>query len=355
MAIDREFVARKVWLDSMVPAYSMVPPGIDGYEPAVADFAEMDQIDRAEEAARILADLGYGPGHPLKLELRYNTSENHKNTALAIQEQLRPLGIEVTLLNTDTATHYGYLEGDGDFDLARAGWLADWSDPLTFLELSKGGSSFNYSNYSNPEFDSLLEEVNAPTSAPEDRFPLLARAERVVVDDVGNIPLMFYASHNLVSSELVGWQDNLLDIHPSRFISFEQPAAIAAATAPSAPAAIDFDPGVRVALVIGNSDYSTVSELPNADDDAELIGAALKQAGFAEVTVLQNLDRTGLGRALQAFAREAHNAEWAVIYYARHGMELDCENYLNPIDAQLRRRLRGDRPRPSAFDSGGSA
>ena len=81
----------------------------------------MSQLDREDEAKKILTELGYGPDKPLKLEIRYNTSENHKNTAIAIQEQLKPLGVEVTLVNTDTKTHYGFLEQNGDFDVARAG------------------------------------------------------------------------------------------------------------------------------------------------------------------------------------------------------------------------------------------
>ena len=94
----------------MIPAYGMVPPGIEGYESYQADYADMDQIEREDEAVRILTELGYGPENPLPLEIRFNTSENHQNTAVAIQEQLRPLGVEVTMINTDTATHYGHLE-----------------------------------------------------------------------------------------------------------------------------------------------------------------------------------------------------------------------------------------------------
>ena len=115
MAIDRDFLAEKVWQNSMIPGYSMVPPGIEGYQAAIASFADKSQIDREEEAAKILAELGYGPDKPLKMEIRYNTSENHKNTAVAIQEQLKPLGIEVTMINTDTKTHYAHLEAEGRF------------------------------------------------------------------------------------------------------------------------------------------------------------------------------------------------------------------------------------------------
>ncbi|TGS49570.1 peptide ABC transporter substrate-binding protein, partial [bacterium M00.F.Ca.ET.179.01.1.1] len=102
----RDFLAEKVWQNSMLPGYSMVPPGIEGYTPALAKYADMPQIDREDAAKKILEKLGYTPEHPLKMEIRYNTSENHKNTAVAIQEQLKPLGVEVTLLNTDTKTHY---------------------------------------------------------------------------------------------------------------------------------------------------------------------------------------------------------------------------------------------------------
>ena len=140
MAIDRDFLAEKVWQNSMLPGYSMVPPGIEGYTSAIADFADMSQIDREDEAKKILEKLGYTPDKPLKMEIRYNTSENHKNTAVAIQEQLKPLGVEVTLLNTDTKTHYGFLEQKGDFDVARAGWIADYKDPESFLGISREAS-----------------------------------------------------------------------------------------------------------------------------------------------------------------------------------------------------------------------
>ncbi len=120
----------------MLPAYSFVPPGISGYE--TDDHGLRRECRRSTARTRprrSSTELGYGPDKPLKMEIRYNTSENHKNTAVAIQEQLKPLGIEVTLLNTDTKTHYGHLEQQGDFDIARAGWIADYKDPENFLAL----------------------------------------------------------------------------------------------------------------------------------------------------------------------------------------------------------------------------
>jgi oligopeptide transport system substrate-binding protein len=199
----------------------MVPPGIEGYESYQADYANMSQIDREDEAAKILAELGYGPDNPLKMEIRYNTSENHKNTAVAIQEQLKPLGIEVSLLNTDTKTHYEYLEHKGDFDVARAGWIADYKDPESFLGISVAASGNNYSNYNSPAFEEAMKTAAAAGGNPEERMKNLAEAEKVLVDDLGNIPLLFYSFHNIVSPKLKGWEENVMDVHPSRFISKE--------------------------------------------------------------------------------------------------------------------------------------
>ena len=219
MAIDRDFLAEKVWQNAMIPGYSMVPPGIEGYTSAMADFAEMSQIDREDEAKKVLEELGYGPDKPLKLEIRYNTSENHKNTAVAIQEQLKPLGIDVSMINTDMKTHYGHLEQKGDFDVARAGWIADYKDPESFLGVSRKASGNNYSNYNSPKFEELMDKAAADGGKPEERMKDLSEAERVLIDDVGQIPLLYYSYKNLVSSKLHGFDGNVMDVHPTRFIS----------------------------------------------------------------------------------------------------------------------------------------
>jgi oligopeptide transport system substrate-binding protein len=218
MAIDRDFLAEKVWQNTMIPAYSFVPPGIGGYETQTVDYADKSQIDREDEAKKVLSEFGYGPDKPLKMEIRYNTSENHKNTAVAIQEQLKPLGIEVSLLNTDTKTHYGHLEQHGDFDIARAGWIADYKDPGNFLDLCKTGTGNNYAVYSNKEFDDLMAAA-ASESDPAARMKKLSDAEGIAMRDLCVVPLLFYSYHNLVSSKLKGFEDNVMDVHPSRFLS----------------------------------------------------------------------------------------------------------------------------------------
>jgi tetratricopeptide (TPR) repeat protein len=93
--------------------------------------------------------------------------------------------------------------------------------------------------------------------------------------------------------------------------------------------------GRRIALVIGNSNYQNVIKLVNPKKDAELVAASLRNIGFATVTVLTDAPRAKLLEALHAFAEDAKAADWAVVYYAGHGVEVNGTNYLIPIDARI--------------------
>jgi tetratricopeptide (TPR) repeat protein len=104
--------------------------------------------------------------------------------------------------------------------------------------------------------------------------------------------------------------------------------APATATAPIAPE-------VRVALVIGNSAYQSVASLPNPRRDAEAVADALRQAGFQTVQLAVDLDRAAMMKALSSFRDVADNADWALIYFAGHGIEINGVNYLIPVDAKL--------------------
>ena len=91
----------------------------------------------------------------------------------------------------------------------------------------------------------------------------------------------------------------------------------------------------RIALVIGNSAYKNADTLPNPERDANLVADALKRTGFETVTLLTNLRKDALVSALRDFAARAETADWAVVYYAGHGMEVGGINYLIPTDAKI--------------------
>ena len=93
--------------------------------------------------------------------------------------------------------------------------------------------------------------------------------------------------------------------------------------------------GRRIALVIGNSNYQSVIKLVNPKKDAELVAASLRNTGLAAVTILTDAPRARLLETLRAFAEDAKTADWAVVYYAGHGVEVNGTNYLIPIDAKI--------------------
>ena len=223
MVIDREFLATEIWGDSMVAGYSFVPPGIDNYgEPAIAAYKDMPMLDREDQALALLKEAGFGEDNPLNVEIRFNTSENHQKTATAIADMWKPLGVETTLLNTDTKTHYAHLRDKGDYDLARAGWIGDYSDPQNFLFMVESDNQgFNYANYNNPEYDALMDKAAATTDIDE-RAKILFAAEEIFMRDLPFIPLMYYGSISLVSDKLEGWEDNLRNVHPTRFMSISE-------------------------------------------------------------------------------------------------------------------------------------
>jgi Tfp pilus assembly protein PilF len=113
--------------------------------------------------------------------------------------------------------------------------------------------------------------------------------------------------------------------------SAKPPAPATASAAPEARVA----PEVRVALVIGNSAYQSAAYLPNPRRDAQTVADALRQAGFQTVQLAMDLDHDAMMKALRSFRDLADNADWALIYFAGHGIEIKGVNYLIPIDAKL--------------------
>ena len=220
LALDREYITEEITGAGEVPAYSFVPPGIGNYGEGVpADYADASMFDREDEAIALMVEAGYGPDNPLDLEIRYNTSENHRRVAVAIADMWQPLGVNVTLFNSDVATHYAHLRDGGEFDVARAGWIGDYNDPQNFLFLVEcDNSGFNYANYCNDEYEALMDQA-AVTIDLEERAAILEQAEALFMRDLPYLPIYFYVTPNMVSTDVVGWEDNIMNVHGTRFMS----------------------------------------------------------------------------------------------------------------------------------------
>jgi oligopeptide transport system substrate-binding protein len=225
MAIDREFIAEQIWGGTMLPAYSFVPPGIGNYgKPAQAEYASMSPIDREDKAKAMLKEAGYGPGgKPLKVEIRYNTTDNNRNTVVAIADQWKALGVETSFINTDSKTHFAHLRDGGDFDVARYGWIGDYSDPQNFLFLLESDNKgFNYGKWKNAQYDDLMKTKAAKEGDLKKRAEYLLQAEQIFMKEEPWIPLLHYSTKNLISDKLVGFNQNISGVYPSRFLSLKQ-------------------------------------------------------------------------------------------------------------------------------------
>ncbi len=221
MAVDRDFLAQEIYSGSQIPAYSLTPPGIGSYEPARADFADMSQLDREDKAIELMKEAGYGEGgKPLNIEIRYNTNPNHERVATAVADMWKnTFGANVTMTNLDVASHYAYLQEGGAFNVARAGWVADYADAENFLALNVStNKTFNYGKYNNPEFDALMAKSYEETDA-DARNKILHDAEAILMRDQPIAPFLTQADLWLVSDRVQGWHDNAANQHLSRFLS----------------------------------------------------------------------------------------------------------------------------------------
>jgi oligopeptide transport system substrate-binding protein len=227
MVIDREFISDEIWGQTMFPAYSLVPPGINNYvaKGPELDYKDMSPIDREEKAKALLKEAGFGPGgKPLKVEIRYNTTDNHRKTMVAIADMWkRSLGVESSFINTDAVTHFAHLRDGGPFETARYGWIGDYSDPQNFLFLLESDNrGFNYGRYNNREFDDLMKNKAANEIDLKKRAEYLAQAEKIFLRDLPWIPIMYYGTKNLVSSKIEGYHQNTRGVYPTRYLSLKQ-------------------------------------------------------------------------------------------------------------------------------------
>lgn len=229
ISINREIIGPDIWGSGEPPAYGWVPPGTANYEGVpqyMPEWASTPYEQRVAEAKALMAEAGYTPENPLKLQLRYNTNDNHQRLAVAISSMWQEIGVQAELFNAETPVHYDALRA-GDFDVGRAGWLLDYSDPSNTLELLKTGTKQpdgsvnwgnNYGRYSNPKFDDLLNQAAAESDLVK-RAALLGEAEKLGMDEFAAIPLAYYLAANVVKPYVQGFVDNPKDIHRTRWLS----------------------------------------------------------------------------------------------------------------------------------------
>ena len=239
LAIDRQILVDKVAQFGEQPSFSLVPPGMDGYVPFVPEYADWSQEERNHEARRLYEQAGYSEERPLRVEIRYNTSDNHKKMALAVASMWKQeLGVLTTLVNEEFRVFLQNREQKVVTQVFRAGWISDYNDPYSFLELFRTGHGRNDYGYSNTTFDTLLDEIGTERVRAR-RERLMFEAERVLISDNVIIPIYTYVTKRLVSNQLRGWQNNVMDHHQTRHMFKlrlrDSPAAAGAGSADPGP------------------------------------------------------------------------------------------------------------------------
>lgn len=216
LAVDRKIITEQVSGVGEIPAYSWVPPGVDNYDTQPLPFADWTQEQRHQRARELYEEAGYGPDNPLKVELRYNTQENHRIISTAVASMWRDvLGVETSLLNEEFKVFLQNRRERRITQVFRAGWIGDYNDANTFAEIMHSSHGMNDVGYANPEYDRLLE-LAANEVDVDIRQDYLQQAERLFLADHALIPVYFYVTKRLVKPYVGGWENNIMDFHMTR-------------------------------------------------------------------------------------------------------------------------------------------
>ena len=217
LAIDSKYIVEQVTQTGQVPATGFVPAGIYDADPNGDDFRTVGgdywdaPVDDAtyqancEKARQLLAEAGYpnGEGFPTVTYL-YNTSDAHKAVGEALQQMWQEeLGVTVQLQNQEWNA---FLETrkKGEYQIARNGWIADYNDPCSFLDMWYTGGGNNDAQSSNPEYDAMIDAAKA-TSDPAERMSYFHKAEDIIIgQDWALGPIYFYTQKYMMADDISG-------------------------------------------------------------------------------------------------------------------------------------------------------
>ena len=207
LAIDRDYVANTIMQGTYSTADSIVGPGIvdeNGYfhDNGNAPYISADYEANMAEAKKLLEEAGYpnGEGYPT-IEYSTNDSGYHVPLAEYLQQTWGDLGITLTISKMEWSA-FTAARRAGEYDVARNGWVMDYNDPSNMLDLFCTSNGNNDGKYSNPEFDAAIDASRVADSA--EHFAQLHKAEDILMEDMGCLPIAYYNEYWLQSSSLKG-------------------------------------------------------------------------------------------------------------------------------------------------------
>lgn len=208
LALDRNVITDKVLGQGQTPTYVFTPPYItEGHLIQQPEYSKQDMASRKAEAIKLLEEAGFSKSNPLKFTLLYNTNENHKKIAIAAQSILKQNTngiVDIKLENQEWKTFLD-TRRSGNYDVARAGWAADYNQASTFGKYFLSNSSNNTAKYKSEAYDA---EINAAYKAgnAEERAAAYAKAEAQLAKDYAIIPIYNYVNPRLVKPFVKGYE-----------------------------------------------------------------------------------------------------------------------------------------------------
>ena len=207
LAIDRDYVANTIMQGTYSAADSIVGPGIvdeSGYfhDNGNAPYISADYEANLAEAKKLLEEAGYpnGEGYPT-IEYSTNDAGYHVPLAEYLQQAWGDLGITLTINKMEWSS-FTPARRAGEYDVARNGWVRDYNDPSNMLDLFCSGNGNNDGKYSNPDFDAAIDASKVADSA--EHFAQLHKAEDILMEDMGCLPIAYYNDYWLQSPTLKG-------------------------------------------------------------------------------------------------------------------------------------------------------
>jgi oligopeptide transport system substrate-binding protein len=212
LAIDRDHITRYITKAGQIPAFQFVPPNMPGYK-YKTKYSD-DYQANLKRAKLLLKEAGYadGQGFP-ELTILYNTLESHKKIAEGIQQMWKQeLGINVSIENQEWKV-YLQKRDEGDYQIARAGWIGDYVDPNTFMDMWVTGGGNNDTGWSNARYDELIDKCKYEQNIKK-RYQYFEEAETILMDELPILPIYFYVNTFMLKDYVSGFYENILDNHP---------------------------------------------------------------------------------------------------------------------------------------------
>jgi oligopeptide transport system substrate-binding protein len=216
LAVDRDAIGKLRNRGEGFEAYAIVPIGTMNY--SSSKFFEYD----VKLARQLLAEAGYPDGNNFpEVTILYNTSDNWRAIGEAVQEMWRiNLGIHIKLQSIEWGTFLAERRQHA-FDICRGGWVGDYNDATTFLDLLFSQNDNNHAQWHSETYDQMLSLASREKDSSR-RAQILNDAEILLMDEMPIIPIYFESMCHLVSSRIDGWYPNILDWHPLKFIRFKR-------------------------------------------------------------------------------------------------------------------------------------